>query len=157
LFVTIGLKPGNASPTRHLQSLKYLSTSRIDSPQITFIFFPGGVPELSIDPGHAGDEAVGLDGAKNRACLRIDLVDLPIPILPDPERPFGPRESGVTTTAGCGDGGEHTASVWINLLDAIFGNLKQVLAVKSCARMRGYVDRTPQLPARRVKSVQLVS
>src|SRR5215831_6223529 len=92
LIVTIGLKPGNAGPARHLDTFKNFSRSRIDSPQITVITFPGGVPELAIDPGDPGDEAVGLDGAKNRAGIGINLMDLPIPILPDPERPFGPRE-----------------------------------------------------------------
>src|SRR5713101_7592969 len=53
-----------------------------DSPQIALVTFPGAVPELSVDPGDAGDEAVGLDRAKNRPCLGIDLMDLPVPILP---------------------------------------------------------------------------
>jgi len=50
LVVTIGLKPGNADPARHLDTLKNLSSSRIDSSQITVITFPGRMPELSIDP-----------------------------------------------------------------------------------------------------------
>jgi hypothetical protein len=49
--VTTGLKPGNADPSRHLDTLKELSGSRIDSPQIALFTFPCGVPELSIDPG----------------------------------------------------------------------------------------------------------
>src|ERR1700693_273271 len=64
------------------------------------------------------------------APVGIDLMDLPIPILSDPERPFGPREPRVTATAGRWDGGEHTASLGINLLDAILGNLKQVLPIE---------------------------
>jgi len=155
--VTIGLKPGNADPARHLDTLKNLSSSRIDSPQITVITFPGRVPELSIDPGDSGDEAVGLDGAKYRPCIGIDLMDLPIPILPDPERPFGPREPRVTATAGRGDGGEHTASLWINLLDAILGNLKQVLAVECRSCVRGDIDRAHCLAASRIEGIQRVS
>jgi hypothetical protein len=155
--VTIGLKSGNADPARHLDTLKNLSSSRIDSPQITVITFPGRVPELSIDPGDSGDEAVGLDGAKNRACIGIDLMDLTIPILSDPEGPFGPRESRVTATAGRGDGGEYTASLWINLLDAILGNLKQVLAVECRSCVRGDIDRAHCLAASRIEGIQRVS
>jgi hypothetical protein len=140
LIVTIGFKPGNANPARHLDSLKNLPRARIDSPQITLITFPCGVPELSIDPGDPGDEAVRLDSTKNCACVGIDLMDLPIPILPDPERPFGPSETGVSSTARCGDAGEHTASLGINFLDAILGNLKQVLTVECRSCMRGDID-----------------
>ena len=157
LIVTIGFKPGNADPPRHLNSLKNLSSSRIDSPQITFITFPRGVPELSIDPSDPGDEAVGLDSAKNRACIGIDLIDLSILILPDPERPFGPREPGVTATAGRGYGSEHSASLWIDLPNAILGNLKQVFAIKCRPCVRGDIDGAEHLPARRIEGVQLIS
>ena len=124
LITAIRLKPGNAHSPWHLEALKNVSGSRIDSPQIAFLALPGGVPELSIDPGDPGDEAVGLDGAKNRACIGIDLMDLPVPILPDPERTFGPREPRVAAAAGCGDSGEHTAGLGIDLVDAILGDLK---------------------------------
>jgi hypothetical protein len=60
----------------------------------------GGMPKLSIDPSDPGDEAVGFDGAKNRPCLRIDLMDLPVSILPDPERTFGPREPRIAAATG---------------------------------------------------------
>ena len=60
------------------------------------------MPELAVDPGDAGDEAAGLDGAKNRSRLGIDLMDLPVPTLAYPERPFGPCEPRVTATAGRG-------------------------------------------------------
>ena len=127
LIAAIRLKPGNVNPAWHLDALKNFSGSRIDLPQITLVTFPGGVPQLSIDPGDPGDEAVGLDGAKNLSCVGIDLMDLPVPILPDPERPFGPREPRVTA-AGRRNRREHTAGLGIDLLDAIFGDLKQVLA-----------------------------
>ena len=63
-------------------------------------------------------------------------MDLPVPILPDPERPFGPREPRVSAAAGRRDRGEHTTALWIDLLDAIADDLKQVLAVegRSCTR-----------------------
>ena len=66
------------------------------------------MPELSVDPGYPGDEAVGLDGAKNGPGVGIDLMDLPLPILPDPERPFSPR-SPESRRRQAQDGSEHLA------------------------------------------------
>jgi hypothetical protein len=51
--------------------------------------------------------------------------------LPHPERPFSPGKPRVTAAARCRDRGEHTAGPRIDLLDAILGNLKQVLAVEA--------------------------
>src|SRR5437867_1107210 len=90
LIAAIGLEPRNAHSGRHLEPLQDLSRSGIDSPQLALVAFPGGVPELSVDPGDSGDEAVGLDRAKDRPSSGIDLMDLPVPILTHPERPFGP-------------------------------------------------------------------
>jgi hypothetical protein len=84
-------------------------------------------------------------------------MDLPIPMLPDPERPFGPREPRVTATTGRGDGRDHTPSLRINLLDAILSDLKQVLAVECRSRVRGDIDRTHSLAASRIEGVQRVS
>ena len=56
------------------------------------VALPRTVPELAVDPGDARDEAVRFDRAQNRAGIGIDLVDLPFAILPDPQRPFGPRQ-----------------------------------------------------------------
>src|SRR5262249_17333124 len=108
LIAAIGLEPRNAHSGWHVELLQNLSRSGIDSPQIALVTLPGAVPELSVDPGDPSDEAVGLDSAKNRPCLRVHLMDLPVPILPYPERPFGPREPRVTA-AGRRDRGEHTA------------------------------------------------
>src|SRR6187549_118058 len=58
-LITIGLEPRNAHSGRHLQALQDLSRSGIDSPELALVPFPGAVPELSIDPGDPGDEAVG--------------------------------------------------------------------------------------------------
>ena len=102
LIAAIGLEPRHAYSGRHIEPLQDLSRSRIDSPQIALVTFPGAVPELSVDPGDSGDEAVGLDGAKNRPGLGIDLMDLPVPILPHPERPFGPREPKSPPPPGAG-------------------------------------------------------
>ena len=76
----------------HELGLQHLTRPSIDSPQLALVTFPGGVPELSVNPGNAGHEPVRLDGAENRAGIGVDLVNLPIPILTDPERPFRPRQ-----------------------------------------------------------------
>ena len=59
--------------------------------------------------------------------------------------------------AGRRDRGEHTAGLRIDLLDAILGELKQVLAVEGGSCMRGDIDRAQRLPARRIEGGQLVS
>src|SRR5882724_136802 len=156
-IAAIGLEPRNVHSGRHLEALQDLSGSRIDSPQIALVTFPGAVPQLSVDPGDPSDEAVGLDRAKNRPGLGIDLMDLPVPILSHPERPFGPREPRVAAAAGCWDRGEHTAGLRIDLLDAILGELKQVLAVEGRSCMPGDIDRAQRPPARRIEGDQLVS
>src|SRR5438128_4827518 len=84
-------------------------------------------------------------------------MDLPVPILTHPERPFGPREPRVTAAAGRRDRGQHTAGLRIDLLDAIFGELKQVLAVEGRSGPRGDIDRAQRLPARGIEGVQRVS
>jgi hypothetical protein len=57
-----------------------------------YVVFPGGVPQLAVHPGDAGDKALGLDGAQNRSGLGINPQDLPAPILPEPERSFSPGQ-----------------------------------------------------------------
>ena len=84
-------------------------------------------------------------------------MDLPVPILPHPERPFGPGEPRVAAAAGRRDRGEHAAGLRIDLLDAILGDLKQVLAVEGRSGMRGDIDRAQRLAARRIEGVQLVA
>src|SRR5580693_1543837 len=141
----------------HVEAFKNFTSSRIDSPQIALLTFPGGMPKLSIDPSDPCDKAVGLDGAKNRSSLGIDLMDLPAPILPNPERTFGPRESRVAAAAGRRDGGEHTASFGIDFLDAILGDLEQVFAIESRSCMRRDIYRAHHLSARRIEGIQLVT
>src|SRR6266513_5467031 len=157
LIAAIGLEPRHAYSRRHLEPLPDLSRSRIDSPQIALVTFPGAVPELAVDPGDPGDDAVGFDGAKNRPCLGIDLMDLPAPMLPHPERPFGPREARVTAAARRRDRREHTAGLRVDLLDAILGDLKQMLTVEGRSCVRGDINRAQHLPTRRIEGVQLVS
>jgi hypothetical protein len=157
LIVTIGLKSGNVHPSGHLNSLKNLSSSMIDLPQITFIPFPSGMPQLSIDPRDSGHEAIGFDCAKDRACFGIDLVNLPCPILPNPESAFSPRKSRVTAVAGRRDSGENLTRLWINLLNAILGDLKQMPAVEGRSCMRSNIHRALQFAARRIEGIQPVS
>ena len=78
----IGLELRHAHSRRHLEPLQDLSRSRIDPPQVALVNLPSAVPELSVDPGDPGDEAVGPDDAKNRPCLGIDQMDIPVPIQP---------------------------------------------------------------------------
>src|SRR5262249_104206 len=156
LIATVGLEARNANSVRHREQFEYFSRLGIDSPQVPFVVFPGSVPEFSVDPGHPGDEALGFDRAKNPACFRVDLMDLPFPILSYPKRPFSPREAGVTA-ARCRDRGEHVARLRIDLLDAISGNLKKVSSVESGSCIRDDIDRTSRLTGRRIENDKLVS
>src|SRR5262249_18309120 len=114
------------------------------------------MPKLSINPRDTGDEAVGFDCAKDRTCFGIDLGDLPCPILPDPESPFSPRQSRVSAAAGRRDSGENLTSFWINLLDAILGDLKQMLAIEGRSCVRSDIYRTLHFADRRIEGIQLV-
>src|SRR5215469_15811557 len=142
---------------RHVEALENLTGSRVDSPQIALVAFPGGMPQLPVNPGDSGDEAVGLYGAKNCPCLGIDLMDLPAPILPDPKRAFRPGKPRITATAGRRDRGEHTAALGIDFMDAILSDLKYVPAVEGRSCMRGDINRALHLAARRIEGIQLVS
>src|ERR1700733_182378 len=157
LVTTIRFEARHAHSGRHLERLQDLTGARIDSPQITRVSLPGAVPEFSIGPGNPGNEPAALDGANNRPRLGIDLMDLSVSILPHPERAFGPREPRVSAATGRRDGGEHTAGVRIDLLDAILGDLIQVMAVEGRSCMRGDIDRAQRLAARRIEGGQLVS
>src|SRR5262245_54966674 len=84
-------------------------------------------------------------------------MDLPVPILPHPEGPFGPREPRVTAAAGRRDRGEHMAGPRIDLLDAIAGDLKQVPPVEGRSCIRGDINRAQGLTARGIEGMQLVS
>ena len=98
------------------------------------------MPKLPVDPGDPGDKAVGLYGAKNGPGVGIDLMDLPIPVLPDPQTAFSPRQTGVTSAAGCRNRTEHLTASGIDLLDALLCDLKKVLAIECCSCMRGDIN-----------------
>jgi len=127
----IGLEPRHTHSRRHLELLEDLSGSRIDPPHVALVAFPSAVPKLAVDPCDAGNDAVGFDGAKNGSRFGIDLMDLPASVLPHPERPFRPCEPRVTAATRRRDRREHTACRRIDLLNAILGDLIQVLAVEA--------------------------
>src|SRR4051794_12747898 len=64
-IAAIGLEAGHAGAGRQLEPLQNLARSRIDSSHVAVVTFPGSVPELAVDPGDAGHDAIGLDGSKN--------------------------------------------------------------------------------------------
>src|SRR5258706_10064408 len=73
---TVGFKAGDADAGRHLKLLEDLAGRGVDASQLAFVVFPGAVPEVAVNPGHAGDEAVGVDRAEDRASHWIELKDL---------------------------------------------------------------------------------
>lgn len=156
-IATVRLEPRNQSILRHFKAFQDLSRSRIDSPDLALVPFGGGVPELPLDPRDPSHKAVGLYSTKDCPSLGIDLMDLPIAILPDPQRSFGPREPRVTAAAGRRDSGKHTAVLRIDFLDAILCDLKKVLAVKCCSGVSSDIDRAYWLAAGRVECIQFIS
>src|SRR6185312_8148426 len=103
LIGAVGFEARYGGAGRHLDLLQHFSGLRIDAPQIALVAFPGAVALLAIDAGDAGDDAVGLDGAQHLAGLRVDLVNLPLPMVAHPERTFGPGEAGIAAAARRGD------------------------------------------------------
>src|SRR5262249_4524561 len=129
---------------------------RVDVAQVAFVALPGGVPEFAVDPGHPGDEAAARDGTQDRTGVRIDLVDLALPIDADPERSFRPGKARFAAAALRRNGGEHLSVLRIDLLDALLGDLKQVLAIERRARIGGRVDLARWLAAVRIDRDQFV-
>jgi hypothetical protein len=62
-IAAVGINPRYGRAGRHLDLFQHLSSLGIDPPEIALVPLPGAVPEFAVDPGYAGDEAVGLDGA----------------------------------------------------------------------------------------------
>src|SRR5581483_11428672 len=155
-IASTGFEPGHGHSSRHLERLQHLSRSSIDSPQIALVLFPRAVPQLRVDPADSRDEAVGLYGAQDLTRVRIDLVDLPLPILPDPEHAFSPGEPRDPAT-GRWNRSEHAAALRIDFLDLILRDLIEVLAVEGRSSIRGDIDRAQHLSARRIQRIQLVS
>src|SRR5262249_50752246 len=115
---SIGFQSGDHRARRHAEGFPHFSALLVHAPQFALVAFPGAMPELAVEPGDAGDEAVGLDRAQHFAGVRIDLVDPAFAVVPDPQRAFGPGEAGVAAAGRCGNGAEHLAGPGIDLLDA---------------------------------------
>ncbi len=115
------------------------------------------MPELAVDPGDSCDEAVGFDGAQDRAGIGIDLEDLPVPVHAHPECSFSPREPGVTAAAGCRDRAQYAAGFGVDLLDPILGDLEEVLPVEGRPGVGRDIDRALQLAAGGIEGMQLVT
>ena len=57
-IAAIRLKPRYARPSWHVELLHHRSRPRIDAPHVAFPTLPGVMPQLTIDPRDASDEAV---------------------------------------------------------------------------------------------------
>src|SRR5690606_20993124 len=95
------LKAADTDAVRHLQPFQHRATGGINTANLAFVFFPRTMPQLAINPGHACYEAIGLDTANDFSAARINLMDLAILILADPQTPFSPGKPGVITMTGC--------------------------------------------------------
>ena len=115
------------------------------------------MPQFAVDPGDAGDDALGFDGAEDLTRFGIDLMDLAGPMLPDPERALGPGKTRIATISGGRDGGEHLAARRIDLLDAILGDLVEMLAIEGGSGVRGDIDRARRCACRGIQRVELVA
>jgi hypothetical protein len=82
-----------------------------------------------------------------RRSLGVDLVDLAGAVLADPERPLGPGQARVAAVGGRGNGSDDLARAWVDLLDAVVGELPQVLAVEGGAGVGGDVELADQRAA----------
>src|SRR6185295_19997768 len=81
--------------------------------------------------------------------LRIDLVDLPLAVLRDPQRAFGPCES--RGSARRRDRREHAPALRVDLPDRFRGDLEEVAAVEGGPGLRGDVDRADGPAARGIE------
>src|SRR4026207_1004071 len=98
------------------------------------------MPHLTVDPGHAGDEAIGFDAALDGAGSGVDLVDLAVAIIPHPQTAFGPGHPRVATLAGCRARPHHIAGGGIDLVDARLGNLVEVCPIEGRARIASDIE-----------------
>ena len=98
--------------------------------QFALVGFPGAVPSSSPTQVTPVTKRFELDGAKNRAGLRIDLMDLAVAVLGDPECSLRPGHSG-GAAIGRRDGRDNVAGLRIDLLNSVAGDLEQMLAVES--------------------------
>lgn len=97
--IAIGFQPRHDDAFGHIDPFQYFAALRIDAAQVALVAFPGAVPKFAIDPGDASDKALGFYGTQDDTGFRVDLMNLAIAILADPERAFRPGEAGVATAA----------------------------------------------------------
>src|SRR5215468_4534736 len=60
-IATVRLQPRHTYSRWHIESFLDLTRVRIDAPQVAFIAFGSGVPELRVDPSDSRDKAIGFD------------------------------------------------------------------------------------------------
>ncbi|MCY1302641.1 hypothetical protein D9M70_523080 [compost metagenome] len=84
-------------------------------------------------------------------------MDPPTSVLPDPKGSLRPGKAGIAAAARCRDRCQHAAALGIDLLDAVLGDLEQMLAVKGGTGMRRDIDRAHRVPAFRIEGIDLVA
>src|SRR5882762_7537569 len=119
----IGLETRHPNAFGHGEPGQNLAALGVDVADVALVTFPCAMPECPVDPRHSRDEAVRLDRAQDRARLGVDLVDLPVAVLPDPERALCPRHARVVTLAGRRKGGDDRSGRGVDFLNAIAGEL----------------------------------
>src|SRR5262245_56501495 len=70
------------------EAIADVAVGGVDVTELALVVLHGGVPQLAVHPGHTGDEAVRLDGAQDRPGVGVDLVDLAVAVLTDPQPAF---------------------------------------------------------------------
>ena len=122
---------------------------------------PGGMSSVSRTSPVRGSTHRKSLWSPSQASIQVTPVtkrfglDRAVPILPHPERLFGPREPRVTAAAGRRVSGEHSAGLRVDLLDATRGEPEQVLAVEGCSRIGGDIDRAQRFPLAGSKAFSL--
>src|SRR3546814_5450192 len=74
-FAAVRFEAGDRGAGRHRQRFEDLAAVGVDAAQFTFVTFPGAVPEVAIDPAHAGDETVRFDRAQDLADRKITRLN----------------------------------------------------------------------------------
>src|SRR5579871_6351571 len=163
--IAVGADAGTASDGKHLFQIAKDRILKIDP-------HTGRVVATIPAPGGSGDNS-GLAWAEGALWvgqhrgrkihqvnpgLGIDLMDFAAAVLPYPARAFGPGKTGIVAApAGRRDRRHDAAGVRIDLQDAIFGDLKEVLAVRGGPGIGADRDRADYSTALGVERVQLVA
>src|SRR5690606_17018436 len=150
---TVGFEPRHADARRHVEALAHLARVGIDATQLARVVLPCAVPELAVDPGHAGDEAIRLDRTQHGPGVGIDLVDPAVAPGAHPEAAFGPGEARAPGRRRR-DRGEDVAGFGIDLPDAVAGDLEEVPAVERGARVGHRLERAQHLARFRLERIQ---